>query len=302
MDMTRAVVFAKVVEAQGFSAAGRLLAMPKTTVSKKVSDLEAELGVRLLNRTTRSVSLTEAGSRVYTHCLAAIRHMDAAEREARLLQNEPEGLLTIAAPGAIGVPFLLPALTAFMERYPAVQVTLLSMNELVDLERERIDVMIWAGATMPIGHSVKLVASAELGLYASRAYVELHGTPTMPDTLSAHRVVGFSHSVVGVSRPVWHLQRGDETVEVTPAAPPRFRSNDRTAVLAAIIAGYGVCGSPTRLVEQHPERDKLVRVLPEWRIAPVDLNAVFPDASSLKIRLFIDFVVDWFRRLSSGRR
>ena len=302
MDMTRAAVFAKVVEAQGFSAAGRLLAMPKTTVSKKVSDLEAELGVRLLNRTTRSVSLTEAGSRVYTHCLAAIRHMDAAEREARALQNEPEGLLTIAAPGAIGVTFLLPALTAFMERYPAVQVTLLSMNELVDLERERIDVMIWAGATMPIGHSVKLVARAELGLYASRAYVELHGTPTMPDKLSAHRVVGFSHSVVGVSRPVWHLQRGDETVEVTPAAPPRFRSNDRTAVLAAIIAGYGVGGSPTRLVEQHPERDKLVRVLPEWRIAPVDLNAVFPDASSLNIRLFLDFVVDWFRRLSSGRR
>lgn len=297
MDLTGAVIFAKVVEAKGFSAAGRLLAIPKTTVSKKVSDLEASLGIRLLNRTTRHISLTEAGTRVYAHCVAALRHLDAAQREADALQHQPEGLLTIAAPGAIGVPFVLPALTAFMERYPAVQVTLLSMNELADLDRDRIDVMIWAGGAMPPGHAVRLVARVDIALYASSSYVARNGAPTAPQELAGHRAVAVTPSIGGGSRFVWRLQRATTTIEVTPSAQPRFRSNDPNAVLSAVAAGYGIAGLPTRLVDHLAEGRSFVPILPDWRISPIEISALFRDASSLKTRLLLDFIADWFRRL-----
>lgn len=295
MDMNAAAVFARVVEANGFSAAARLLDIPKTTVSKKVGDLEAELGMRLLNRTTRALSLTEAGARVYAHILEALRHMAAAEREARAIAEEPAGLLTIAAPGALGVPFVVPLIAAFMARYPAIEIAYLSVDHAVDLGEERIDVMIWPGEH-PRGPHVVPVAQVEIALYASADYLARHGAPRVPADLARHAVVAFTQAIHG-RRFAWVLRRGGASTEVVSTAPIRFRSNDPGAILAAVAAGHGIGALPVRFVGHGTEGAGLVPVLRGWLIPPIVLSALYRDgsAASMKARLFIAFVADWFR-------
>jgi LysR family transcriptional regulator, regulator for bpeEF and oprC len=143
MDFNRAAIFAAVVDANGFTAAARKLRLPKTTISKRVSDLEAELGIRLLNRTTRSLSLTEAGAKLYAHCRQALQTMEIAEREVHALQSEPEGLIRIGAPSAIGVRFLLPLIADLMAQYPALRISLIAINDDSGLNEDQLDVLIW---------------------------------------------------------------------------------------------------------------------------------------------------------------
>lgn len=295
MDMNAAAIFARVVGAGGFSAAARLLDMPKTTVSKKIADLEAELGVRLLNRTTRCLSLTEAGARAHIHIVAAMRLMDQAEHETRAVQHEPSGLLTIAAPGGISVPFLMPLVTAFMARHPAVNISHLSIDMPVDLGDGRIDVMIWPGTPVSTTHAVP-VTQIEIMLYASAAYLERCGVPHMPQDLVGHAVIAFAQSIG--RQFVWLLEGPVGSVTIESDAAIRFRSNDPGAILAAIEAGLGIGALPTRFVDRMAAGHDVVRVLPDWQVPPITLNALYRDgsATSLKARLFIDFVADWFRR------
>lgn len=294
MDMNAAAIFAHVVEAKGFSAAARSLGLPKTTISKKVGDLEAELGVRLLNRTTRRLSLTEAGARAHGPIVAAMRLMEQAERETRAVQHEPEGLLTIAAPGGIGVPFLMPLIAAFILRYPAVEIAYLSLDTPVDLGEERIDVMLWPGDPGTRAHAV-LVTQVEMALYASGAYCARCGIPHEPRELAGHAVIAFTQSIG--RHFLWALHDGATVAEVDPGARIRFRSNDPGAILAAIEAGQGIGSLPIRFVERMAAGHDVVRVLPDWYAAPIPLSALYRDgsATSLKARLFIDFVTDWFR-------
>ena len=296
MDLNRAALFVHVVDAGGFSAAARKLGMPKTTISKKVGDLESELGVRLLNRTTRHVSLTEAGTRLYTHCQQAMRQMDVAERELQALQSEPEGLLRVGAPSAIGVRFLLPIINDMMSQHPGLRVTLLAVNDDVDGIDDTLDVLIWPGVLRQNVHAVRLVAQVEIGLYASRNYIATVGEPRIPSDLEGHNVVAFTQALSG-GRFSWTLTRGRTTVSVIPETPPRFLSNDAVAVMAATATGQGVGALPVGYVERSPEEEGLVRILPEWQAAQIELNAFFRDgsASSAKTRLFLDFITRWFQ-------
>jgi DNA-binding transcriptional LysR family regulator len=295
MDLNRAAIFAAVADSRGFTAAARKLGMPKTTVSKKVSDLEAEVGVRLLNRTTRSVSLTEAGAKLHAHCQQALRLMEIAEREVQALQSEPEGLLRIGAPSAIGVRFLLPIIADLMERYPDLRVSLIAVNDDVDLIEDGLDVLIWPGPLSQTAHSMRLVARVEIGLYASQAYLKAHGTPAIPSALESHSVVAFTQSLTA-GRFVWQLESGRSRIEVNPQSSPRFLSNDAVAIMVATLAGQGIGALPVGYVNASPEAASLVRLLPKWQAAQIELNAYFPDgsSSSLKTRLFLDFVSGWF--------
>jgi LysR family transcriptional regulator, regulator for bpeEF and oprC len=299
MDLNRAAIFAAVVEAQGFTAAARKLRLPKTTVSKRVSDLEAELGIRLLNRTTRSLSLTEAGAKLYAHCRQAIQTMETAEREVQALQSEPEGLLRIGAPSAIGVRFLLPLIADFMAHYPALRISLIAINDDSGLKDDQLDVLIWPGVLQQAMHAVRLVGRVEIGLYASRAYLAAHGTPAVPSALETHKVVAFTQSLSG-DRFVWHLRSGGSQIEVVPEFEPRFLSNDAVAIMAATLGGQGIGALPVGYVNGSPEAASLVRLLPQWQAAEIELNAFFRDgrSSSFKTRLFLDFVSGWFRERS----
>ena len=294
MDMNAAAIFARVVEAGGFSAAARLLAVPKTTVSKKVSDLEAELGVRLLNRTTRRLSLTEAGARAHGPIVAALRLMEQAERETRAAQHELSGRLTIAAPGGLGVPFLMPLIIAFMEQHPAVEIAHLSIDSPVDLGSERIDLMIWPGHPRIDAHAVP-IAAVEIALYASQNYLARYGSPRTPRELESHAVVAFSQAIG--RQFVWHLQGSPGEVTIEPKAAIRFRSNDPGAILASIGAGQGIGALPIRFVDHLGAKQGIVRVLPEWLVPALSLYALDRDgsAASLAARRFKGFVTDWFQ-------
>ncbi|MFM2098920.1 MAG: hypothetical protein RLZZ366_459 [Pseudomonadota bacterium] len=296
MDLNRAAIFASVVDANGFTAAARKLRLPKTTVSKRVSDLEAELGIRLLNRTTRSLSLTEAGTKLYAHCRQAIQTMETAEREVQALQSEPEGLLRIGAPSAIGVRFLLPLIADLMLQYPALRISLIAINDDSGLNEDQLDVLIWPGVLRQTMHAVRLVGRVEIGLYASRAYLEAHGAPAVPSALETHKVVAFTQSLSG-DRFVWQLRNGGSQIEVVPEFEPRFLSNDAVAIMAATLAGQGIGALPVGYVNGSPEAASLVRLLPQWQAAEIELNAFFRDgsSSSLKTRLFLDFVSGWFQ-------
>jgi LysR family transcriptional regulator, regulator for bpeEF and oprC len=295
MNLNRAAMFAHVVDAGGFSAAARKLGVPKTTISKRVGDLETELGVRLLNRTTRQVSLTEAGTRLYAHCQQALRQMDLAEREVKALQSEPEGLLRVGAPSAIGVRFLLPLIIDMMDQYSGLRVSLIAVNDDVHGIDDSIDVLIWPGVLRQNVHAVRLVAQVEIGLYASKAYVDSIGAPRAPSELEGHNVVAFTQAFSG-GRFSWELNRGRTSVTVKPEAPPRFLSNDAVAIMAATCAGQGIGALPVGYVDQSPEGTALIRVLPEWQAAQIELNAFFRDgsASSAKTRLFLDLITRWF--------
>ena len=296
MDLNRAAMFAHVVEAGGFSAAARKLGVPKTTISKRVGDLEAELGVRLLNRTTRHVSLTEAGTRLYGHCQLALRQMDLAEREVQALQSEPDGLLRVGAPSAIGVRFLLPLIIDMMAQYPGLRVSLIAVNDDVHGIDDTLDVLIWPGVLRQNVHAVRLVAQVEIGLYASTAYVASIGAPRVPSELEGHSVVAFTQSLSG-GRFSWELNRGRTSVTVKPALAPRFLSNDPVAIMAAACAGQGIGALPIGYVDHSPEGTALVRVLPQWQAGQIELNAFFRDgsASSAKTRIFLDFITRWFQ-------
>ena len=295
MDLNRAAIFAAVVDAGGFTAAARKLGMPKTTVSKKVGDLEAQLGVRLLNRTTRAVSLTEAGTRLHAHCQQALHQMEVAEREVQALQSEPEGLLRIGAPSAIGVRFLLPIIADVMARYPGLRISLVAVNDETERVDDALDVLIWPGTLRQTVHAVRLVARVEIGLYASETYLKAHGVPKIPSALERHQVVAFTQSLVG-GRFAWRLTSSRSSIQVVPEAPPRFLSNDAGAVMAATIAGQGIGALPVGYINQSPEAADLVRLLPKWQAAQTELNAFFRDgsSSSLKTRLFLNAVGRWF--------
>lgn len=296
MDLNRAAMFAHVVDAGGFSAAARKLGVPKTTISKRVADLETELGVRLLNRTTRHISLTEAGTRLHTHCQQAMRLMETAEQEVHALQREPEGLLRVGAPSAIGVRFLLPLIVDLDALYPRLRVSLIAVNDDVNGIDDTLDVLIWPGIPRRNLHAVRLVAQVDIGLYASKDYIDGFGMPKAPSALTGHQVVAFTQSLSG-EHFSWELTRSQTTVKVTPLSPPKFMSNDASAILAATCAGQGIGALPIGYVDRSPEASSLVRILPEWRAGQIALNAFFRDgsASSAKTRVFLDSITRWFR-------
>ena len=163
---------------------------------------------------------------------------------------------------------MLPAVTAFIEQYPSIQITLVSTN---DLTSDGVDVLVWAGASVPHGHSRRLVAKVEIALFASRSYAAACALPDVPGDLAAHRIVAFTQAIEG-NRFSWHLERADERVDIIPDMQPRFRSNDATAILASVLAGHGIGALPVRYVDQSPEGDQLVPVLPGWRIAPIEIE------------------------------
>jgi LysR family transcriptional regulator, regulator for bpeEF and oprC len=294
MDLNRALMFAKVVENGSFTAAARRLGSPKSTVSKKVADLEAELGVRLLNRTTRSLKLTEAGQRLYEHCLDALQRLEDGERLVRELQRSPSGMLTVGGPAAICVNFLMPTILEFAELYPKVQLTLVSVNDFVEPSRDDIDILIWVGETPPVGHSMRLVADIDLGLYGSYEYLERFGHPKEPSELANHAAVAFVQSFKS-GRFAWRLTREGVGVEVAPLLPPRLRFDDPGAIMRAVAAGHGIGMLPLRFASLPGAAPNLTPVLPAWRGAPIAVRALVVDTGNLKSRLFLDFVARWFR-------
>ncbi|HVV88248.1 MAG TPA: LysR substrate-binding domain-containing protein [Kofleriaceae bacterium] len=289
MDLNEIVVFAKVVETRSFTAAAQQLGLPKSTVSRKVAQLEERLAARLIQRTTRKLSLTEIGQAYYERCARIVTDISMAEQLVSDMQSTPRGLLKVTAPIDLGA-FRLGAVTAeFCREHPDIYVHLDLSDRIVDLVEEGLDLAIRFG---PLGESslvARRLSQGTMSFYAAPGYLERRPAPDDPDALADHDLLAF---VPHHRFSTWSLVGpGGASAELTPTA--RFTSNNLLAVREAAIAGAGIALLPSFVVH-CPTTVPLSPVLPGWYAPTGELYAVYPSTRNLspKVRAYLDFVVE----------
>lgn len=296
-DLNQLLIFAKVVELGSFIAAARSLSLPKTTVSRKIQMLEANLGARLLQRTTRRVALTEAGAVYYDYCRQIVQAAEDAHAAVGQVHANPRGELRVAASFSFGMGALLPLIPAFMARYPEIRLQLALRNELVDLVAEGFDVAIRIGPLADSSYAVRYLGTSRLGLFASSAYVRQHGLPHQLEELHHHPSLTLSR-FGRHGRFSWPLQRGHERREL--AINPHLVANDPGVIKFAAVAGVGIALLPLMLIRQELAQGQLQSVLSAWEGPATDIGAVYPSRQGLplKVRVFIDFISERLAHLS----
>lgn len=282
MDLNEIVVFARVVQAGSFTTAAVQLGMPKSTVSRKVSELEERLGARLLQRTTRALSLTDVGRTYYDYCARIVGEIEEAERAVSSLQGTPRGLLRITAP--VNVSFLGPIVSEFLERYPEVQIELFCTQRSVDLIEERYDLGIRAGMLADSTLIARSLGTVRWFVVATPAYLEKHGRPQSPEALANHACVLFG---AGAAGPV-NLERGDASVQINVSA--RLFVSDMDVLRTAVTAGLGIGILPAFQCVPDLRSRRLERVLGDWNVPSSPVHVVYPSTRhvSPKVKTFID--------------
>jgi DNA-binding transcriptional LysR family regulator len=283
VDLDGIAVFVKVVQAGSFSRAAKLLNMPNSTVSAKVAALEKSLGVTLLQRTTRSLHLTEAGEVYFRRCLRALEELQAAENELATERGETKGVLRLTAPVELGRSVLPPVLDVLMKRHPAIEIDLVITNRLVELVAENIDVAVRAGPLKDSGLIARRFDLGQFGLWASPSYLKNNSVPRNPDELKEHESLRFAPFT---GRKI-QLSNGRERAQIALAG--RITADDFETLRALAVLGWGIALLPSFLCTEEIKERKLVSVLPSWRGDSVTISVVYPAQRfvSPKIRAFI---------------
>ena len=277
------LVFAKVVQAGSFIGASRELDLPKSTVSRRVSELEARLGARLLQRTTRKLSLTDVGRTFYQHAARVVAEAEEAERTVNEMQAVPRGLLRVTMPLNFG--FLAPLITGFMRRFPEVPIELVGTSRVVDLVEEGFDVAIRAGELSDSSLVARSLGTLKSYLVASPGYLRRHGMPKRPEDLAGLDCIVFGE---GSERISWQLTRGGKVTRIRISA--RLVVNDFEFLDHAAKSGLGIAILPLFRCIDDLRVKRLRRVLPEWSAREVPIHAVYPSLRHLspKVRAFLD--------------
>lgn len=291
-DLAYMVTFAKVVKAGSFAGAARRLKVSTSVASKHVAKLEKSLGVRLLNRSTRKLSLTEAGNAYYAHCARIVEEVENSERAIAQLQAAPRGLLRVTAPITFVNTVLGAVLPDFFRKYPEVQLDLNATNRLVDLAEEGYDVALRIVRTLPPNVVARRLRAVHWHLCASPAYLEREGAPAHPASLTRHNCLIFPTLL---QDGVWHFVRGKDRIEV--AVHGSLQANTVEAMHDAALAGIGVTLLPGYMAGADFRAGRLVPLLEDWAIeSGAQLFAVYLPTRYMapKLRVFIDFMVERF--------
>lgn len=280
-------VFVAVVEAGSFTAAAKKLGLTKSAVSRRVSDLEEDLGVRLLHRTTRRLSLTEAGERYLQHARPALLEAQAAEDAVSQLQAKPRGRLRINAPMSFGRLHVAPAIPAFLECYPEIEVHMTMDDRVVDLVSGGFDVAIRIGSLPDSSLIARKLGPSHNALCATDAYLRKHGEPRTPEELLDHNCVLYAYFSDANE---WTFIRDDHRQSVRVSG--RYQVNNSEALREALLQDVGIGRIPTFIVGPDLAAGRLKRVLPDYTMPSQDIYAVWPETRHLpaKVRLFIDFL------------
>jgi DNA-binding transcriptional LysR family regulator len=286
-------VFVKVAASGSLSAAGRDMGLSQTMVTKHVAALEARLGVRLFHRSTRRLSITEAGRNFLESVERILSELDAAYASIAADRFEPRGLLRLNAPVSFGSRQIAPLLAEFARRYPHLQVELGLNDRLVDLAEEGWDLAVRIGSLEESSLIARRIASCRTALVAAPGYLQAHGTPRTVAELNGHNCLGYTLSHrTGADR--WSFgSRGDVTVKVSGS----LRANNGDALRSAAIAGEGIIYQPTFIVADDLKAGTLVRLtLDQPTIEFAGIYAVYlPERNPpAKVRAFIDFLVQRF--------
>lgn len=285
-------VFRRVVERNGFSAAARDMGLSNAAVSKAVKDLEGRLGVQLIVRTTRSLSLTDAGAGYYAQACSVLDALAEADEQVRAEAASPRGRLKVSAPMSIGLMTLTTVLPAFCRQYPDILLDLHMSDDYVDLVRGGFDLAIRGGLLQDSSLKARKLLDLDRIVCAAPHYLEAHGRPAAPADLAAHHCLVYS----GTEAPeTWPLSGVDGMQSVT--VTPRVRINNSIALKDAAVDGLGITLLPRVYVQAELESGALVEALPGWRGEARALYAVYPEQRevSRKVRVFLDFLVDRFR-------
>ena len=291
-DLNDLLYFAKVVEHGGFIAASRMLGIPKSRLSRRVAELEERLGVRLLQRTTRRLALTEVGSSYYQHCQAMLAEAEAAEEAIARISAEPRGLVRVSCPELLAKTLLAPSLPRFMQRYPQVRIALEATNRRVDLIEDNIDVALRVRNS--IDNSANLVvrqlAVSQVILVASPDFMRQHPMPRTPADLAGLPALTMSRAD---GRGQWQLLDQAGHSYSLQIDQPRLMTDDLLVLLEAAMAGLGVAALPVMVCDEAIHQGRLLRLLPEFDSPWGILHAAFTTRRGLSpaIRAFIDFLV-----------
>lgn len=293
-DLNDFYFFAAVVEQGGFSAASRILKVPKSRLSKRVSQLEDGLGVRLLQRTTRKFVVTEAGERFYRHCQAMLSEARAATDAIAELGSEASGVVRLSCPVSLTQSLLAPALPRFLAQNPRVQLRLLSSNRRVDVVGEGIDVAV--RVRDKLDSDAELVArtfgAKRVVLVASAAFVAAHGEPRSPADLATLPLLSvFEHE----GEQTWELY-DSACSKVDVAVRPRLISGDFRVLIEAALQGTGIAWLPEQSCIGELRSGRLQVVLPEWGLPQGVLHIVYPSRRGMlpAVRALVDFMVEIF--------
>lgn len=284
-------VFVAVVEAGSFIRAADALGASKAGVSRHVGELESRLGVRLLNRTTRRLSLTEEGRVFLERCRELLADVDEAEAEIRSRSGAASGLLRVNAPVTFGVRHLAPLWGEFMAAQPNVTLEVTLADRIVDLVDEGYDLAIRI-ATLPSSTLVsRRLSTTRMALCASPRYLREHGTPRHPAELTGHAVISYTY---WSTRDEWHFDGPQGSVSVRTR--PRLHTNSGDTCRAAALAHQGVILQPTFLVGEDLAAGTLVELMPEYRSIELGVYAVYPTRKHLspKVRALIEFLAERF--------
>jgi DNA-binding transcriptional LysR family regulator len=282
MDLDGIAIFVKVVQAGSFSQAARLLDMPNSTVSAKVSALEKRLGVTLLRRTTRKLRLTETGEAYFRRSARALEELQAAENELEGARGEPHGVLRITAPGDAGREVVPALVHRYCEMYPRMKVELIITNRVIDLIAEGLDLAIRAGRLKDSALIAKRYELGRFGLWAGPDYLTREGVPRQPRDLAAHQLLRFTQTDGAI-----RLTDGKQSFHIAAAA--RLQADDFETLRALASLGDGIAFLPSFLCAGDENQQRLVRVLPQWRGEKVSLSIVYPAQKFVpaKVRAFI---------------
>jgi DNA-binding transcriptional LysR family regulator len=285
-------VFKRVVDAGSFAGAARHLGMSPEMAGNHVKALEAHLGVRLLNRTTRRMHVTEAGAAYHARCAQILSEIEEAEAEAGAQQVAPSGLLRIAGPMTFGELHLGSVISAYMDRYPAVKVDIFLSDRHVDVIDEGFDLAIRIGEPPDSSLIARRLASASLVLCASPDYLDRNGSPQKPPDLGQHACLVYADLR---SPRTWRFsdRKGHtETVQVTG----RFSTNNPQLLLSLAVAGHGITLWPSYAVGPEIQAGRLVPLLAEWHTRELTIWVLYPHRPLLspKVRTFIDFLAQRF--------
>lgn len=288
--LTAMQVFVEVAGSGSFSAAADKLDMSRAMVTRYVGELEHWLGARLLQRTTRSVTLTYAGENCLRRCQQMLALVDDVQDETRSQDGRLRGQLRITCSVSFAHAQLAAAVTDFLKLHPQLKIDLHASEDALNLVESRIDLAIRISAEPALGLIGRTLAPCASVLVASPDYLAAHGTPSLPADLAHHRCLSFAN----FGKSVWTLNRQGAISEVRVSS--HFSANEATALMQAALAGGGLALQPTYLANPHLASGRLQTVLPEWRPPDMSIHALYPSRKHLSpgVRALLDFLVERF--------
>lgn len=293
-DLSAIAAFVRVVEAHSFAAAARQLELSASGVSRAVSRLETSLGVRLLARTTRSLSITEEGRAFYERCRRILADLDEATESISDARDHPRGRLRVAAAMSVGRALVLPNLSEFHERYPDIRLEMVLGDRSMDMVEEGIDCALRVGELADSSMVARRIGQFRSLVCASPGYLEKFGRPTRLDELAGHRCIGYTKPVQGIVPWDFWTPEGRTSIEIAPM----LALNDAESVIQAGVQGLGLIQTGYAIAALYLKYGKLVPVLEDMETSGPEVWMVYPQRRHLssRVQVFIDWISEVFER------